>query len=63
MSSDKMSTHSHEPWNTNTSQQNLLSTNEKSIGQNLLTNKLKLPTKHLSTPSLGEISMDSDVMR
>jgi hypothetical protein len=45
-------------------QLSLISSTNKSIDQldqNSTINRIKIPTKHFSTPSLGEISNDSDV--
>ncbi len=42
-------------------QLNFFSNNNQSIDQSLTNNRIRIPTKHYSTPSLGEISNDSDV--
>jgi hypothetical protein len=49
--------------NRNILQENFVSNNDKSVDQNLSINKTKLASKHISTPSLGEISNDSDFVR
>lgn len=67
LSMDKMSIYSQQeswPITGHLSPMNTGPTTNKSLDhldQNLSATRLKLPTKHFSTPSLGEISNDSEV--
>jgi hypothetical protein len=66
ISLDRISSHSHQEsrcMNIKNSQENFLSNNNKSIDQNSVMNKTRSALKHFSTPSLGEISNQSDMIR
>lgn len=65
ISIDKMSVHSQQeswPMNTTIPPASLVSNKSMDqLDQTLAENRTKMPSKHFSTPSLGEISNDSDV--